>query len=212
MVSFERIFQKLEKIEEKSCRTAIFYENIHPALAFFKKIVSGRKDTSILLFSNSTMRQLKLISEYMGLDLSSANIILVNSEGIGDGVSRVFRYDDVEGLLDYIETLEGTLVIICRSHLKIISENYPRAIFEILERAKDNLRVYALTNFGSYTEIEREMISSLFDVSIILKKQDEYFGFGEEVYELHIVQSIFPDVQPGMEYFRVDTEMEIVSK
>ncbi len=212
MEGFQRIFHKLEKIEQKNCRTVIFYENIYPAIAMLKRIFSEREGAHLLLFSNNTLRQLKIICEYLNIDLSTSNIILLNSEGISDEASRVFGYDDMDNFLDYIETLEGTLVMICRSHLKMVSGDYPGIIFEILERAKDTLQIYALTNLNCHTEIEREMVASLFDVSIILKKQDEYFGFGEEVYEFHISQSIFPDVQPGMEYFRVDTEMEIVPK
>ncbi len=212
MEGLEGILYKLEKIEKRNCRTVIFYENIYPAIALLKRLIAERKTAHLLLFSNNTLRQLKLISGYLNLDLYSAEVILVNSDGVGEGVNRVFSYDDIDNLLSYIETIDGTLIIVCRSHLKIVSEDYPKIIFEILERAKDNLRVYALTNLGSYTSIERSIISSLFDVAIVLKKQDEYFGFGEEVYEFHIVQSIIPEVQPGMEYFRVDVEMEIVSR
>ena len=212
MEGLERILYKLEKIEKRNCRTVIFYENIYPAIALLKRLIAERESAHLLLFSNNTLRQLKLISKYLNLDLSSAEVALVNSDGVGEGVDRVFSYDDIENLLKYIETIDGTLIIVCRSHLKIVSEDYPRIIFEILERTRDDLRVYALTNLGSYTQIERSIISSLFDVAIVLKKQDEYFGFGEEVYEFHIVQSIIPEVQPGMEYFRVDVEMEIVSR
>ncbi len=212
MGGLDSILNKLEKIEQKNCRTVIFYENIYPAIALLKKLIAGRESAHILLFSNNTMRQLRMVSEYLNLDLSGNEIILVNRDGYGEGVSRVYSYDDTERLLDYIETLEGTLIIVCRSHLKIISEDHPRLIFDILERAGDRVRVYALTNFGSYTDIERSIISSLFDVAIVMKKQDEYFSFGEEIYEFHIVQSVIPEIQPGMEYFKVDIGMEMISR
>ncbi len=212
MEGLSSIFNKLEKIEQKNCRTVIFYENIYPAIALLKKLIVDRESAHILLFSNNTLRQLRMISEYLDLDLSGNEIILVNRDGFGEGVNRVYSYDDTERLLDYIETIHGTLLIVCRSHLKLISDDYFKLIFDILERAGDNLRVYALTGLGSHTEIEMSIISSLFDVAIVMKKQDEYFSFGEEIYEFHIVQSIIPEVQPGMEYFRVNLGMEIISR
>jgi len=212
MESMEIILNELEKIEGKNCRTVIFYENIYPALALFKKIFSGRENVNLLVFSNNTMRQLRRIAGYLNLDISSANTILVSRKASNSDASRIFRFDDIESLLNYIETLKGTLIVLCRANIKIVLNNYPELVFEILERTDDNLRIYAMTNFYCHTEIEREMISNLFDVSIILKKQEEYFGFGEEVYEFHIVQSIFPDIQPGVEYFRIDPMMEMISR
>ena len=205
------IFQKLAEIEKYGCRTIIFYENIYPAIAVFKAIMEDRDNVSLLLFSNNTLRQLKILSNLAGIDLSRARIILVNRTGEGNA-DYVFRYDDLSELYGHVETLDGTLVILGRSHLRIVSDDYLRILMDILESAKNDLQMYAFTNYGSYTEREIAIMSSLFDVAIVLKKQEEYFGFGEEIYEFHIIQSIIPEIKPGMDYFRVGDEMGLTGR
>lgn len=205
------IFQKLEEIEKYGCRTIIFYENIYPAIAVFKFIMEGRDNVSLLLFSNNSYRQLKILSSLANIDLSRAKTILVNRDGHGDA-DFVFNYDEMDRLYEHVSEMEGTLIILGRSHLKIISDDYLKIVLNILESARNSTQMYAFTNYGSYTDREIAILSSLFEVAVLLKKQEEYFGFGEEIYEFHIIQSIIPEIKPGMDYFRVGEEMGIVSR
>ncbi|NOY11547.1 MAG: hypothetical protein GXO67_05615 [Archaeoglobi archaeon] len=205
------ISQMIKDIEKYGCRTVIFYENIYPAIAFFKKIMEGRENVNLLLFSNNSYRQLKMLSNLSDIDLSKTKTILLNRDGKGDA-DVVFSYNQTNELYEYLSKLEGTLVVLGRSHLKIVSDEYIAILFDILESLNNGTQVYAFTNYKSYTEREVAMISSLFDVAIVLKKQEEYFGFGEEIYEFHIIQSIIPEIKPGMDYFKVSEEMKVIGR
>ncbi len=205
------IFQKLVEIEKYGCRTIIFYENIYPAISIFKFIMGGRENVSLLLFSNNSYRQLKILSSLADIDISKARTILVNREGKGDA-DLVFSYSEMDRIYEHVSEIDGTLVILGRSHLKIVTDEYLKVILNILESARDETQMYAFTNYGSYSEREIAILSSLFDVAVLLKKQEEYFGFGEEIYEFHIIQSIIPEIKPGMDYFRVSEEMGITGR
>ncbi len=206
------ISAKLEKIHESSIRTVFFYENFYTAIAVLKTVLEKKKSYQILTFSDNTMRQLKVISKLAGIKLPKEKLIIVNESGVSEDYCIAFSYQNLESLYDYLETVNDPLFIISKGELKIIAWDHLKVMLEILESLNPDLEVMAFLKHETLEKSEIATISSLFDLSVLLKKQEEYFGFGEEIYEFHIIESIIPEIQPGMDYFRVSLDMSIIAK
>jgi len=206
------ISAKLEKIHRSSIRTVFFYENFYTAIAVLKTVLEKKKSYHILIFSDNTMRQLKIISKLAEIQLPKEKLIIVNEDGVSEDYCIAFSYQNLESLYDYLEAIKDPLFIISKGELRIIAEDHLKVLLEILESLNPDLEVMAFLKLETLEKDEVAVISSLFDLTVLLKKQEEYFGFGEEIYEFHIIESIIPEIQPGMDYFRVSPDMSIIAK
>ncbi|AKG90923.1 hypothetical protein GAH_01798 [Geoglobus ahangari] len=199
----------IDALVKDNHNTVIFYENIYPALSIFKRILNETEgELTILAISNPVMKTLREISAHTDVDLSKARIVTLNLSGNGDG-DVAFSYNQIDELTEYIKGLRGTLIILCRGLLKIIVEDYQKMFFRIIESIGDDLKIIAFTAWKSYSNGEIATISGMFDVAIHIRKMDNVFSFGEEVYELNVIQSIVPYIQPGTVYFKVGANLEM---
>lgn len=200
----------IDAVAEDRHHTVIFYENIYPALSIFKRLIDRTdEDMTVLAVSGVVLRTLNEMVEHAGVNLKGARVVTLNLNGQDAGETS-FSCDRVDELIEYIKGLRGTLTVLCRGMLKIASDNHLRVLFDIIDSASDELKVVVFTNWSSYTSEEIGLISGMFDVAIHIRKTDDVFSFGEEIYELHVMQSVVPYIQPGTVYFRVSEDMEMI--
>lgn len=207
------IFNVIENVERFKARTVYFYENLNSALPFFKHYMANNQKLNILLFSKTSLRTLKLVSKYLNFDLKSKNIILITRNKNAEGADVVFRYDEERELIEYLGKLSDALLILGRGHLSVMYDekcgSWIGFLFELIEAVNDDVAIYAFTPSRAHAEIEVSKTSSLFDVAILLKKQEELFAFGEEIYEFHVIQSMIPEISPGTAHYKITRDMEI---
>lgn len=157
--------------------------------------------------SRPVLKTLSEIEEHTDLNLEKAKIVALNMDGRGGDVA--FSYDQLDDLIEFIGKLRGTLIILCRGLLKIVVEDYQKLLLKIFETADTDLKIIAFTNWKSCSDEELAAISGMFEVSIHIQKTDEVFSFGDEIYELNVMQSVVTYIPPGTVYFRVGENLEI---
>ena len=184
----------IDTIIDEKLRVCLQYTNVYPVYAIMKKII-GKSDVKFYLFSDIALRHLNVFANSTGIDLSKVETVVINREGISNPI-----IDDPGGII----VTYGCVI------LKIWSDNYLSFVVNFLEKLPKETAIISTSPYNAFEEVERSILHNLFDVAIVVKKSEDVFYFGEEVYELSIVHSLTQKLPPGTGYFKVDKDMDIV--
>ncbi|MBE8539398.1 hypothetical protein [Geoglobus acetivorans] len=203
----------VELLVSSNLNFIVFYENIYPAKAILGKVMEKSDDQiTILAISNPTLRALKFNMDFLNMQEDRVRIICLNSTGMSDA-HLTYRYDQLDDLTEYIKKLKGTLIVLGRGLLDVATnESSKRFMLKLTDEAPEGLRIIAFTSYNAYTKTDIAQFSGMFDVALHVKKQEDIFTFGEEIYELHVIQSVVPSIKPGTSTFKVGEEMKIMNE
>ncbi len=184
----------IDTIVKEKFRVCLQYTNVYPVYAIMKKIIE-KSDVKFYLFSDIALRHLNVFAKSVGIDLSKVDTVVINKEDISN--------PSIDAPSDIIVTY-GCVI------LKIWSDNYLSFVVNLLEKLPKGIAVISTSPYNAFEEVERSILHNLFDVAIVVRKSEDVFYFGEEVYELSIVHSLTQRLPPGTGYFKVDKDMNIV--
>ncbi len=210
--------RSLDKLLEsfKGYRVSILYESSAPAIAVAKSIVDVYRTCTdccnFVLFSNSAVRKFKIVSKYLNYDVSKANVLTVNKEGKCDFAKACFSYDDLDELIEYVRRLEGLIVMLGHHILKTAlgKKRYWDTAIKFFDSLNPEAWIISFAPLKAYEEYELSILTTLYDATVILKRVEELYEFGEEVYTFQVYDSTVKDILQGSVYFMIDEDYNVI--
>jgi len=224
----------IPKLEGK--RVRIVYDVAYPAISLLYGHILpyfSSKKLIFIVYADSICRRLREMYKSMYTDnlpianqLKNANLMKIGQKECfpfiegkcveSDRVTLIseerffYGYESIESIAssinsEYITVLAG-LYLLPAIHGFSAVENIYRIFSEMPEDA-------TLFSFYPNDFLDKHLnksLEKLYDVIIRVKKEDEFFYFGEEMYLIGIEQSIIKDIKPGYARYRIGEEWNLL--
>jgi|Deesub1362B_J571_1020462.scaffolds.fasta_scaffold00705_19 hypothetical protein len=224
----------IPKFEGK--RVRIVYDVAYPTISLLYGHILpyfNSKKLIFIVYADFICRRLREMYRSMNSDnlpvtsqLNNANLIkigkkecfpFVNGECVGSG--RLTLISE-ESIFDDFESVDRIAVNITNENVTVLAGLYLlpavygfsaiESIYRIFCKMPEDATVFSFYPNGFLDKHLNKSLEKLYDVIIRVKREDELFYFGEEMYLIGIEQSIIKDIKPGYARYRIGEEWNLL--
>ena len=227
------------KIEEvlsllRNRRVEIAYDSSYPAISLlFYHILPYFTDQNkiFVIYSDNACRRLREVCKSLSKEAPELVNILKNSKAIKIGQKKCIPFglhcsedvssfipedlalDDYAGLTSIAESVTGEDVLVLVGFYimpMIYGREALRSIYAMFNALPSEITVFSLYSEGFLENSVDKAIKKLHDVVIRIKREDEFFDFGEDIYLVGVDQSIIREIRPGYARYRIGDDGRFV--